>query len=186
MKLFKRPPDEIISGDAPYLLRWYIYRGKRFKIYLHKFVGDDIDRAVHDHPWPSVSIILKGSYIEHTPIQYRNRDDSLNRPKTNTRLFKRFSIIKRSAAYQHRIELIKDSGYMFDCDSPPEYSINHETYDYAPGVTFYELPRPCTTLFITGRKEREWGFWCPQGFIRWQDFVDPKNSGKVGRGCGDG
>ena len=41
------------------------------------------------------------------------------------------------------------------------------------------------TLFITGPKVREWGFWCPQGFVHWLDFVDPADIGSVGRGCGE-
>lgn len=44
---------------------------------------------------------------------------------------------------------------------------------------------PVWTLFITGPKRREWGFWCDGGrFVHWRDFVDPTDSGKVGPGCG--
>jgi quercetin dioxygenase-like cupin family protein len=43
---------------------------------------------------------------------------------------------------------------------------------------------PVWTLFLTGPKRREWGFWCSQGFVPWQQFVDPTDSGKVGPGCG--
>jgi len=43
---------------------------------------------------------------------------------------------------------------------------------------------PVWTLFITGKWERDWGFWCPQGFVPWRKFVDPLDSGKVGPGCG--
>jgi len=42
---------------------------------------------------------------------------------------------------------------------------------------------PCWTLFITGPRYQEWGFLCPQGFVRWQDFTDARDSGQVGRGC---
>ncbi|WP_099866048.1 hypothetical protein [Pararhizobium haloflavum] len=41
----------------------------------------------------------------------------------------------------------------------------------------------CETLFITGPKIREWGFHCPQGWRRWQDFVAKGDSGAVGPGC---
>lgn len=33
-------------------------------IYLHKFMRSDHDRALHDHPWPYVALILKGGYWE--------------------------------------------------------------------------------------------------------------------------
>lgn len=41
----------------------------------------------------------------------------------------------------------------------------------------------CWTLFITGPVMRNWGFHCPHGWRRWQDFVDDRDSGKIGRGC---
>lgn len=66
-----RAPDFIIGrGDQPYLRRWHVMpRGEGPSCYLHHFLRSDDDRALHDHPWPSVSIILDGSYIEHLPGQ---------------------------------------------------------------------------------------------------------------------
>lgn len=63
----KRAPDFIIGGvDQPYLRRWWVCpRNPLFNIYLHEFLRDDDDRALHDHPWPNCSILLKGSYVEH-------------------------------------------------------------------------------------------------------------------------
>lgn len=43
--------------------------------------------------------------------------------------------------------------------------------------------QPATTLFITGRRRREWGFWCGHGWRHWRMFTDPKDSGQKGRGC---
>lgn len=61
----KRSPDFIIGNG--YLRRWYIIpRNPFFNIYLHEFLGSDDDRALHDHPWFNLSIVLKGYYIEHT------------------------------------------------------------------------------------------------------------------------
>lgn len=44
---------------------------------------------------------------------------------------------------------------------------------------------PVWTLFITGPKVRDWGFHCPKGFVPWQEFVNPTNSGEIGPGCGE-
>ncbi|MDO8421137.1 MAG: hypothetical protein Q7S99_03150 [Parvibaculum sp.] len=44
---------------------------------------------------------------------------------------------------------------------------------------------PCWTLFITGPRIREWGFHCPKGWRPWQEFVDARDIGAVGRGCGE-
>lgn len=41
----------------------------------------------------------------------------------------------------------------------------------------------CWTILITGPKVREWGFWCPKGFVPWTQFVDHTDTGNVGRGC---
>lgn len=44
-------------------------------------------------------------------------------------------------------------------------------------------PIPCWTLVFTGPRIREWGFWCPKGFVHWKQFVDSTDEGNVGRGC---
>lgn len=96
-----RKPDFIIGGaERPYLLRWWVIpRNRFFNIYLHRFLRDDDDRALHDHPWPWCSIILRGSYIEHTiaagGIHHQRRCDAgavrFHRPK-----------------FAHRLALIED------------------------------------------------------------------------------
>ena len=64
----KRPPDFVVGppGD-PYMERWWIIpRNKWFNIYLHNILRPDDDRALHDHPWWNVSIVLRGGYVETT------------------------------------------------------------------------------------------------------------------------
>lgn len=64
-----REPDFIIEdSEDVYLRRWWIIpRNKLFNIYLHHFWKSDDDRALHDHPWANISILLSGSYLEHLP-----------------------------------------------------------------------------------------------------------------------
>lgn len=64
-----RQPDFVIGDQAdPYLRRWWVIRRNRFfNIYLHQFLKSDEDRALHNHPWVNCSILLTGSYLEHTP-----------------------------------------------------------------------------------------------------------------------
>lgn len=47
---------------------------------------------------------------------------------------------------------------------------------------------PCWSLFITGPRVREWGFWCPKGWVHWRDFTNAANGkpGEIGPGCGEG
>ena len=64
----RRPPDVVIGGaDQPYLYRWFLIpRNPLFNVYLHQFLRSDDDRALHDHPWVNLSILLRGQYCEHT------------------------------------------------------------------------------------------------------------------------
>ena len=158
-KFLAREPDFLV-GD--YMQRWYIIpRNRFFNIYLHKFVGDDEVRALHDHPWRSLSILLKGKYIEH-------------RQGHEPKVFRRGSVIYRGAEYAHRIELFNDDINWRDAVAKRKGKI----------VIFYK-PLPVWTIFITGRKIRDWGFHCPKGWRLWSDFVSQDDHGKVGRGCDD-
>lgn len=46
-------------------------------------------------------------------------------------------------------------------------------------------PIRCWTLFVTGPRVREWGFHCPKGWVHWRDFTDSRDSGAIGKGCGE-
>lgn len=61
-----REPDFIIGpADNPYLRRWWVIpRNRFFNVYLHNVLRDDDDRALHDHPWWNISLLLKGRMSE--------------------------------------------------------------------------------------------------------------------------
>lgn len=67
-RALRRPPDFVIGGqDYPYLTRWWLLpRNPVFNIYLHLFLRSDDDRAHHDHPWAGLTLMLRGTYTEHT------------------------------------------------------------------------------------------------------------------------
>jgi hypothetical protein len=89
-----REPDQIIGGkERPYMLRWWVIpRNRFFNIYLHHFLRSDDDRALHDHPWWNLSILLRGRYLEHTRDRIRLRHAGC--------------MVLRRATCAHRIELI--------------------------------------------------------------------------------
>jgi hypothetical protein len=99
----KRKPDFIIGpSENAYLLRWWIIpRNRWFNIYLHQIRRDDDDRALHDHPWWNLSIILKGCYREI-------------RPGYN-KIHRAGSIVLRSATTAHRLELVTENGGIRYC-----------------------------------------------------------------------
>lgn len=138
-----RPRDFRVGPDhEPYLERWWLKREPEGSIYVHRFLRSDDDRALHDHPWDSVSIVLAGRYVEVTP------EGSIPRLAGD--------VIFRRASDPHRIEI-------------------------AQGET-------AITLFITGAREREWGFHCGDdtpagGWRHWREFTKPGDIGGIGRGC---
>lgn len=92
---------------AGYLLRWHLIpRNRFFNIYLHKFVGNDDERALHDHPWWSFSIKLCGRMMEY--FKPSDLDMFCNRfygiDMTRRRFVKRFTV--RSPEFAHRLELV--------------------------------------------------------------------------------
>ena len=62
-------PDRRTGQD--YMHRYYLFLKDRswfpFNVTLHKIVRSD-DPIMHDHPWPYLTIVLKGGYWEHTPV----------------------------------------------------------------------------------------------------------------------
>jgi len=61
-------PDRMTGTD--YMHRYYLFLKDRanfpFNVTLHKIVKSD-EPFLHDHPWPYMTIILKGGYWENTP-----------------------------------------------------------------------------------------------------------------------
>lgn len=164
----RRAPDFVIGNpDAPYLRRWWILpRNRFFNIYLHQILRSDDDRALHDHPWWNVSIILKGGYREWMPMHLPKHKLTLpNCSQQIGEIRKPGDFIFRAARYAHRLELLND-GYK----NPPQAI-------------------PCWSLFITGPRIREWGFICPNGWRHWRDFIGVAEGNakgdEIGPGCGE-
>ena len=85
-------PDFVI-GDPTYLQRWFVIpRNEWQNTYLHRGLRDDDDRALHDHPWDNVSLLLTGSYREITPDGTFIREPG--------------ALIYRKATDSHRLELV--------------------------------------------------------------------------------
>ncbi len=55
---------DISDRNSLYLSRLYIVETPWFGVFLHGIYRKDHDRALHDHPWDFVSIVLRGGYAE--------------------------------------------------------------------------------------------------------------------------
>lgn len=97
--IVKRPPDFIVGGeDSPYMLRWWmIPRNRFFNVYVHVFLRDDDDRALHDHPWASLSLLCRGKLKEF----YKDPDTE----HTIWRFLVAGNWSYRSAKLAHRLEV---------------------------------------------------------------------------------
>lgn len=105
-KALQRPPDVLIGGrENPYMRRWWIIpRNPIFNVYLHEFLRSDDDRALHDHPWINMSILLEGpGYDEIVPVQRFGF-----RPTYRTIARHVGDIVIRLATSAHRIALLTD------------------------------------------------------------------------------
>ena len=155
--------DLYIGGvDHPYLLRWHLLRKDKYPInlYLHRMLRDDDDRALHDHPWWFVSIILAGGYVEVMP-----RQPGLWLGATNpiiASILRTDSVVGVSNRYQHAL------GDVVTAERPPGSIL----FRRAISIHRLMLRRPAHlggeswSLVITGRPSRDWGFYCPSG---WRD-----------------
>lgn len=105
LRLRWRPADEIIGQQ--YMRRWHLRRKPgHFNLYLHRYEGSDDDRALHDHPWRSIGVVLWGNLHEITA----------NGEKRLWPLMPKY----RSATYAHRITLKSRFAYTLFFTYPKE------------------------------------------------------------------
>lgn len=94
----EHPEPDLVIGRNNSLQRWFLVpRNDTANVYLHRFLGSDEDRALHDHPFDNTSWILDGEYLEHSA----ELDG-----KPYATLWSAGSRVERTAEQPHRIELI--------------------------------------------------------------------------------
>lgn len=103
-----REPDFVIGGhENPYMIRWWLRREREAgSIYLHNILRDDDDRALHDHPWDSTSIVLRGELREVLAGE-RWPGPSNSYQAGESRILRPGSITSRRAEDAHRLEVAK-------------------------------------------------------------------------------
>jgi len=96
-----RAPDFAIGpAEDPYMLRWWwLPRNRFFNVYVHIMRHDDDDRALHDHPWPSLSLCAQGILLEH----YKDSDGDARK-----RLIYEGDWIWRPASFAHRLAVFSE------------------------------------------------------------------------------
>jgi hypothetical protein len=93
--LISKNKFKCIYDSAPeknvYLVRMYIFGTSKsaFSLWLHFFPRGDEDRALHSHPFPFLSYVVAGSYIEELLRGWKIR--------------KKHSVVFRSTDHLHRV-----------------------------------------------------------------------------------
>lgn len=171
-----RPPDfRIGSADEPYLLRWFVVR--------------------QGQEW----LALPEETREAIVADKQHGREQSDRPGDNVFVHQFWRSDDDRALHDHPwpwTTIILDGEYLEHRPADPANPAGPtEIYRRRAGdiVTTpdAETPHrvellddvPVTTLFYTGSKIREWGFWCEKGWVHWRDFTAPGDSGQIGRGC---
>jgi len=142
----RRPNEVIERHGSAYIERWMLARkatvptfvGRGYvtrnvddptpipsfmeNLYLHRYCRGDAE-DLHCHPWPNVTLVVRGWFVEHTPAGQFTRMPG--------------DLVFRAAEERHAI------------------------IDVRPDTL---------TLFATGIKEREWGFWPNGEFIHHREY----------------
>lgn len=140
-RLFKHKTI-VNCNREPYLTRWYLFRRPRIAFFLHLFIRSDEERALHDHPWSFITIILWRGYIEHTEnievCECGSFDCKFSKLVKRARRKWPLMICWRPAEWRHRVELVKG--------------------------------KQAVTIVIRFKERREWGFWERTGFVQWNKW----------------
>ncbi len=152
MRFFKKKKVIEREEGKPLLFRWTIFECRFFSIKIHKLVGSD-HSCQHDHPWSFITFLLKGGYVEYTPADGQQKYLGMEH-----------------LAYDWSTDKVK---------LVPEVSrvISRFSLLYRPAYYTHrlEIHQPVTTLVITFKKVRIWGFFTQKGWVKWFDY-DRKNS----------
>ena len=167
---FARLPKRTITRDdgKPYLERWYLcgepgglkYFGegqtemrwwqRAFTwlpcTYVHRFLSDDTDEELHNHPWEATSLILAGGYVEERRLHVEPYDAKGAIPFDRNR--KRTTMQKFTPGMRN---------FIFADTFHKVTLIDHD----------------CWTIIVCGKKVSSWGFWSPKTgvFLHWKEHV---------------
>jgi len=137
------------EDGVPYLIRRsFLTLGKWFSIKYHQILESD-PKCTHDHPWPFLTIILKGGYYETTPVTQKDsgrwvkRATGVDGREQVVKYHRPGSIMYRPASWEHSLQLKRN----------------------LDGTNI-----PAHTLVFTGKVIRDWGFFTKDGWMFWRKY----------------
>lgn len=170
-----RLPCRIISDNGrPYLERYYLFTLLGVRFYIHRFVGSDPARGLHDHPWPwAGSIVLSGWYLEE-----RRGSEQHAVTKVLAELHGTTGIVRRKVRWFNWL-----TGDSFHRVVLPKHDVwvrrEYERGPIAAEAGLESLDKPCWTLFFhRAAYTKPWGFLRPiesETAVMWVPHNYPKD-----------
>ena len=157
---------QVVAPDdpaGPLLVRWILFRAPFLGCYLHKLNRSDHDRALHDHPWNFITVVLRRGYTECYEVTDRSSHDC--------------------RCMHSVVEHARFSGMCTvpwcSCDCF-EYPVRDAFVFHPPLIPFFRPAewkhrviihgRPAWTLVFVFRRRRAWGFWTDKGWCWWRKY----------------
>jgi hypothetical protein len=131
------------SDGRTYLDRLRVVQTPWFGVYLHRLGVPDPGLDLHDHPWPFLSLILCGGYVEEaapTRLAPAFARIAGRWPRGVVRSWRAGTVHRLRLTECHRITALYRS--------------------------------PTWTLILVGRRQQSWGFYPSTGFVDHSEYVD--------------
>lgn len=145
------------SCGEPYLIRLSFFEILGYSLKLHVILRSDDDRALHDHPWTFLTLMLAGGYYEHTFTKIKGVMKKTWVRPGSLRLCR--------APHAHRLELAEEKP---TDDRNGTASVTPTSFFQADAKPMFT---PAVTLVFMWPRFREWGFYTSEGWKNWKSFL---------------
>lgn len=134
-------------------------------VLVHRIDAPDPGLDLHDHPWPFITIILRGGYTEEwAEVISRDAADRLTCPGCGCAMCSHGTRGCRWHVAQCTAAGLAPSDYR----TWPRWSVHRMPLGVAHRIT--ECEPNTVSLVIRGRKVRRWGFFLPTGWVDWEAY----------------
>lgn len=146
-------PEPIGNPDCPLMLRWTLFKGKRGKLLVHRFMPNVQDPDVHDHPRALLVFVLRGSYDDMVLCPVCEGD--------------RHSFWETPAPCGH----CKGTGLILG-DHMHAGVIRYRKAEHAHAT--HAGPKGAWTVCLMGPVAREWGFWVNGQWEQFRKYINTR------------
>lgn len=159
---------------------WHGHAGGRLHAWLtskvairaHTILRSDDDRALHDHPADSISVVLDGGYWEVCEPTAA----AIERPHTYGLVLEHLQFARSVVASPHIVLMARAFGVHWRGPG----AVVYRRAEAAHRLVIPTGHGPARTLWLIGPKRRSWGFHAPGGWRHWRDYLDvPEKGGEA-------